>query len=54
MQYKINANYRLVYAIFGVCFNNLTIEFDKEYLKIFSPQFLLVYVNPRNDKIQAP
>ena len=28
-------------------------KFIKDYLEIFSPQFLPIYVNPRNDKIQA-
>jgi hypothetical protein len=53
MQYTTNPNYRLIYACFGVRFQNLTISFDKESIHTFSPQFLPVYVNPRNDKIQA-
>jgi hypothetical protein len=53
MQYNTNPDYRLIYACFGIRFSNLTISFVKEYLHIFSPQFLPVYVNPRNDKIQA-
>lgn len=53
MQYTANPNYRLVYACFGIEFQNLTISFDKRYIHTFSPQFLPIYVNPRNDKIQA-
>jgi hypothetical protein len=53
MQYSANPEYRLVYACFGVRFTNLTISFVKEYVHVFSPQFLPIYVNPRNDKIQA-
>ena len=53
MQYNANPDYRLIYACFGIRFSNLTISFVKEYLHVFSPQFLPVYVNPRNDKIQA-
>jgi len=53
MQYDTNPDYRLIYACFGIRFSNLTISFVKEYLHVFSPQFLPVYVNPRNDKIQA-
>lgn len=53
MQYNANPNYRLIYAAFGVRFQNLTITFVQDYLHVFSPQFLPIYVNPRNDKIQA-
>ncbi len=53
MQYNSNPNYRLIYACFGIRFQNLTISFDKESVHTFSPQFLPIYVNPRNDKIQA-
>ena len=53
MQYAANANYRLIYACFGIRFRNINIQFDKDYLNLFSPQFLPIYVNPRNDKIQA-
>ncbi|CAN5859474.1 hypothetical protein BH24ACI1_BH24ACI1_28890 [soil metagenome] len=53
MQYIANPNYRLMYVTFGINFQNLTITFDKESVHVFSPQFLPVYVNPRNDKIQA-
>ena len=53
MQYNANPNYRLIYACFGVKFSNITITFVKQYVHVFSPQFLPIYVNPRNDKIQA-
>lgn len=52
-QYSVNKNYNLIYACFGIKFENVKITFDKNYLEIFSPQFLPIYVNPRNDKIQA-
>ncbi|MCY4009150.1 MAG: hypothetical protein OXF22_05305 [Anaerolineaceae bacterium] len=53
MQYKTNPEYRLIYVVFGFIFNNTKISFVKERIHAFSPQFLPVYVNPRNDKIQA-
>lgn len=53
MQYAANSNYRLIYACFGVLFENHTISFDKNNVHVFSPQFIPIYVNPRNDKIQA-
>ena len=53
MQYKANPDYRLIYAVFGFVFDNTTISFVKESIHTFSPQFLPVYVNPRNDKLQA-
>lgn len=53
MQYTSNQNYNLIYACFGIRFQGINISFDKDYLKIFSAQFLPIYVNPRNDKIQA-
>ena len=52
-QYSVNKNYTLIYACFGIKFKNIRISFIKDYLEIFSPQFLPIYVNPRNDKIQA-
>ncbi len=52
-QYSVNKNYDLIYACFGIKFENIKITFDKDYLETFSPQFLPIYVNPRNDKIQA-
>lgn len=53
MQYTTNPDYRVTYAVFGVHFENLTIRFAPEAVHVFSPQFLPIYVNPRNDKIQA-
>lgn len=53
MQYSANPNYNLIYACFGINFKGINIGFDKDYLQLFSPQFLPIYVNPRNDKIQA-
>ncbi|RKZ25189.1 hypothetical protein DRQ29_06715 [bacterium] len=53
MQYETNPSYSLIYACFGIRFKNINISFDKNYLSVFSPQFLPIYVNPRNDKIQA-
>lgn len=53
IQYHANKNYNLIYACFGIRFQNVNISFDKNYLTLFSPQFLPIYVNPRNDKIQA-
>ena len=53
-QYVANPAYDLVYACFGIRFENIKINFDKDYLVLFSPQFMPIYVNPRNDKIQAP
>jgi hypothetical protein len=53
MQYSAEPTYNLIYACFGVHFKNIHISFDAEYLRLFSPQFLPIYVNPRNDKVQA-
>lgn len=53
MQYKANPKYRLVFAVFGFTFDNTTITFEDGPPNTFSPQFLPVYVNPRNDKLQA-
>lgn len=53
MQYSTNSKYRLIYAVFGFTFQNIQISFAKDYLHVFSPQFLPIYVNPRNDKLQA-
>ena len=52
-QYVANPEYDLIYACFGIKFENIKVRFDKNYLVLFSPQFLPIYVNPRNDKIQA-
>ena len=53
MQYKANPNYRLIYVVFGFSFSNITVSLDRSAVHVFSPQFLPVYVNPRNDKLQA-
>ena len=53
VQYATNPSYNLVYACFGISFKDINIKFDPGYLCLFSPQFLPIYVNPRNDKIQA-
>lgn len=53
MQYSAAPEYNLIYACFGVHFDNIHIRFDPVYLRLFSPQFLPIYVNPRNDKVQA-
>jgi len=53
MQYNANPQYNLIYACFGISFDNLNIKFSKDYLTLFSPVFMPIYVNPRNDKIQA-
>ncbi len=52
-QYHTNPKYNLIYACFGIHFDNVKISFDPDYLTIFSPQFMPIYVNPRNDKLQA-
>lgn len=52
-QYVTNPEYDLIYACFGIKFENIKVKFDKDYLVLFSPQFMPIYVNPRNDKIQA-
>ena len=53
MQYTANPDYRLIYVVFGFVFSNVTVSFEKDFVHSFSPQFLPIYVNPRNDKIQA-
>lgn len=53
MQYKSNPSYRLVFVVFEFIFENTKIIFQSDKVHTFSPQFLPVYVNPRNDKIQA-
>ena len=53
MQYSANQNYQIIYVCLGIHFDDIHITFDSDYLEIFSAQFLPIYVNPRNDKIQA-
>jgi hypothetical protein len=52
-QYTANPKYNLIYACFGISFANIRVNFNADYLAVFSPQFMPIYVNPRNDKIQA-
>ncbi len=52
-QYRDNPEYGIIYVCFGIHFTSTGVAFDQDYLQVFSPQFLPVYVNPRNDKIQA-
>lgn len=53
MQYQTNPDYRLIYAVFRFEFDNTKIIFIKDSIHTFSPQFLPIYINPRNDKIQS-
>ena len=53
MQYSTNPNYRLIYAVFQFQFENTTIILNKDKVHTFSPQFLPIYINSRNDKLQA-
>lgn len=52
-QYTVNKKYRLIYVIVGFSFNNTKVTLSSETVQTFSPQFVPIYVNPRNDKIQA-
>jgi hypothetical protein len=51
--YKSDSNYELYYVAFGIKFSKRSIIFPESSVHCFSPQFLPIYVNPRNDKIQA-
>jgi len=51
--YAQDPNYDLFYATFGIKFVGRSIQFSQEAVHCFSPQFLPIYVNPTNDKIQA-
>lgn len=51
--YKSDPEYNLYYAAFGIKFKGRSVLFMKDKVHCFSPQFLPIYVNPRNDKIQA-
>lgn len=53
MQYAANRDYNIIYVCLGVYFRDIHITFAPDYLEVFTAQFLPVYVNPRNDKIQA-
>ncbi|MDR0448984.1 MAG: hypothetical protein LBG89_00785 [Rickettsiales bacterium] len=52
-QYTANPDYDIFYVCIGIRFDGLNIIFDKDYLRVFSVQFVPIYVNPTNDKIQA-
>ncbi len=51
--YLEDKNYNLYYVAFGIKFSGRSILFPENAVHCFSPQFLPIYVNPRNDKIQA-
>lgn len=51
--YAQDLKYDLFYATFGIKFVGRSIHFSREAVHCFSPQFLPIYVNPTNDKIQA-
>lgn len=51
--YVQDDSYNLYYAAFGIKFSERSVVFLKDSVHCFSPQFLPIYVNPRNDKIQA-
>ena len=53
MQYSSNIHYRLNFVVIKFSFDQFTITFHKDNIITFSPQFLPIYINPRNDKIQA-
>lgn len=53
MQYTANKDYNIIYVCLGIHFNDIHITFDPNYLEVFTAQFLPIYVNPRNDKIQS-
>jgi len=53
MQYRLNADYDVIYVCLGIHFKSINISFDKDYLEVFSAQFMPIYVNPRNDKLQS-
>ena len=53
MQYNLNPNYRIIYTVFGIYFQGVKVYFEKDRIHVFSPQFIPIYINPRNDKLQA-
>lgn len=53
MQYSADPNYRIIYVVLAFAFEDTEISFVKDGVHVFSPQFLPIYVNPRNDKLQA-
>lgn len=52
-KYKNDPHYDLIYVAIGIKFENRSIEFQPDGVHCFSAQFLPIYVNPTNDKIQA-
>ena len=52
-QYCVKPDYNLLYLCMGIKFDDITISFEQDQTIVFSAQFLPIYVNPRNDKIQA-
>lgn len=52
-QYHTNPDYRLIYFCAPITFANTTIRIHADECHVFSPQFMPIYVNPRNDKLQA-
>jgi hypothetical protein len=53
LQYTAKPDYNLIYLCIGIEFDDVTIRFNSAETIVFSAQFLPIYVNPRNDKIQA-
>jgi hypothetical protein len=51
--YSKNPNYNLIYVCFGFKFKSRSIEFDPDYLIVFSPQFLPLNINTSINKLQA-
>jgi hypothetical protein len=52
-RYQEQPQYDLIYVAVGIKFDNRSVVFMPEHVHCFSPQFLPIYVNPTNDKIQA-
>ena len=52
-RYQEQPNYDLVFAAVGIKFEDRRVVFMPDHVHCFSPQFLPIYVNPTNDKIQA-
>lgn len=52
-RYVEDKNYDLIYVAVGIKFEDRSVVFMSDHVNCFSPQFLPIYVNPTNDKIQA-
>ena len=52
-EYNKKPNFRIIYAVIPVEFDNREIKFNSNNVHTFSPQFLPIYVNPRNLIFQA-